>query len=202
MARASRSKRARNCGSVASGLRQHLQRDRAIEARVGRVVHLTHSASAEQADRSGTVRTVHRFQIAVVVEDGCGRFQHRPIDQELRVLLREQRFDLAPSSSSPALASARNAPRSSGGSRSRADFIDVSDMLPALGIHVSPPFGVCRRVYAHAREQSSDDDLGVYRFCETVFSSRDRRRALVAHAVPAAEMNWLVPWGKPLSKYG
>ena len=47
IARASRSNRSRNCGSAASVLGQDLDRDRAIEPRVARLVDLAHAARAE-----------------------------------------------------------------------------------------------------------------------------------------------------------
>ena len=48
MARASRSNRSRNCGSPASVVWQDLDRDRAVESRVARFVHLAHATGAKQ----------------------------------------------------------------------------------------------------------------------------------------------------------
>ena len=57
IARASRSKRSRNCGSPASCRGQDLDRDGAIEPRVARLVDLAHAARAERCDtRSGPRR--------------------------------------------------------------------------------------------------------------------------------------------------
>ena len=50
MTRASRSKRSRNCGSPATCVRQDLDRDRAIEARVAGLVDLAHATGAKRAE--------------------------------------------------------------------------------------------------------------------------------------------------------
>ena len=77
--------------------RQHLQRDRTIETRVGRVVHLAHSASAEQA--IDAVRAEHACRIPDRVGSSRTAAAASSIGRSIRswrLLLREQRFNLAP----------------------------------------------------------------------------------------------------------
>ena len=154
---------------------KHLDGDGAIQARVGRAIDLAHAAGANQVGDAVRTQLGTGLQVEGIVEHRGGRFEHRPVDEHRRIVLFEERFDLAPQ-----FVVARALRREKHGAvawRPIDDrLIESGDPLPALGVHGRPPG---RR---------------------PVYSSNESRRAVVAHAVPAAEMNWLVPCGNPLSK--
>ncbi len=172
---ASRSKRERNCGSVGECLWQHLDGDRAIQTRIGRAIDLAHAAGANQIGDAVRTQLGTGLQVEGIVEHRGGRLEHRPVDEHRRIVLFEERFDLAQE-----FGVARALRREIHGAIARRPIdnrlIESGDPLPALGVHGRPPG---RR---------------------PVYSSNESRSAVVAHAVPAAEMNWLVPCGNPLSK--
>ena len=77
---------------------------------------------------------------AIVAEHGRRCFEHRLVDQHGRAVLLEQRLDLAPE-----LFVAAGRLGQKRGTLARLPledrFIEMSDPLPALGIHAKPPGG-------------------------------------------------------------
>ena len=156
-------------------LRKHLHGDGAIQTRVGRAIDLAHAAGANQVCDAVRAELGAGLQIEGIIEHCGGRFEHRPVDEHRRLVLFEERFDLAPQ-----LVVARALRREKHGAIAGRPIedrvIESGDLLPAFGVHGQ----------ASGRSPS-------------LLFQREQR-AVVAHAVPAAEMNWFVPCGNPLSK--
>jgi hypothetical protein len=114
-----------------------LDRDRAPEPRVGRQVDLPHSAGTEQALDLVWPQLTAGFQIRLMVQHRAGRFQDWSIDQEVRLLMFEQRFDLA---SQLLIARAGRGQHRATLARFPLEnqLIKLGDALPALAIHVRP----------------------------------------------------------------
>ena len=121
-------------GIVHERVGQNLQRDIALQLRVVRAIHLAHAAFADQP--RDAIRTDRRARLEPrrVAQCGGGRDVERLIDQDGRVLARDQRLDFA---AQCGIITARlRQPRSTRLRRLlERRLIDVRDLLPAFRGH-------------------------------------------------------------------
>ena len=121
--------------------RQDFQGDGAIQASVGGAVNLSHATCPDQEVDAVGPQHGTGFQFGrIVVEHGCGRLEHRLIDQHCRAVVLEKRLDLAPELF---VGAARL--RQKRGTVARVPLedrrIELSDAFPALGVHAKPSGG-------------------------------------------------------------
>ena len=120
---------------VGECVRHDFDRDRAIEPGVACPIHLAHAACPERLFDPIRSQLAVGFQRSPCVEYRSGRFQHRPIEDDGRAVLCEQRRHFPPQRF--VAAGGLDQERDAGGRVAlERRLIQARNTLPTLGIHL------------------------------------------------------------------
>ena len=142
--------------------RQHLDRNKAIEAGIGGAEDLTHATSAEQSLDAVRAKGRAGDQVQTFIEDRCRSRPHRVIQDDARIVLAQQRRDLV---AERFIARAGLGEKRVARGRVLLDgqLVDSGDGLPALGSHVHADLLAigkrCARRVVSGRERTSQTEL-------------------------------------------